>query len=36
MLILKGLYSWSKMKPLKSLAMLNYESRTTLHALKYW
>ena len=32
---LKGAYSWNKMWSLKSLAMLNCESRTSLHAVKY-
>ena len=30
-----GVYSWSKMWSLKSLAMLKCESRTSLHAVQY-
>ena len=33
--ILKGLYTWNKMWPLKNLAMLKSENRTSLHAVKY-
>ena len=32
---LKGVYSWDKMWPLKSLVMLKCESRTSLHAVQY-
>ena len=35
MLILKGVYSRNKMWSLKSLAMLNCESRTSPHAVQY-
>ena len=28
---LKGLYSWNKMWPLKNLAMLKCENKTSLH-----
>ena len=34
MLILKGVYSWNKMSSLESLAMLKWESRTSLHAVQ--
>ena len=34
MLILKGVYSWNKMWSLESLAMLKWESRTSLHAVQ--
>ena len=32
---LKGGYSWNKMWPLKSLVMLKFESRSSLHAAQY-
>ena len=32
---LKGVYSWNKMWPLKTLVMLKCESRTSLHAVQY-
>ena len=30
-----GVYSWNKIWPLKSLAMIKCESRTILHAVQY-
>ena len=37
MLILKGVYTWNKLRSLKSLVMLKCGSRTSLHAvLAYW
>ena len=35
MLILKGVYFWSKIQSLRSLAVLKCEGRTILHAVKY-
>ena len=32
---LKGGYSWNKMWSLKSLVMLKFESRSSLHAAQY-
>ena len=32
---LKGVYFWNKMWSLKSLVMLNCESRTSLHVVQY-
>ena len=32
---LKGIYSWNKMWPLKSLAMLKFESRNSLPAVLF-
>ena len=32
---LKGVYSWNKMWPLKSLAMLKCGSRTNIHVVQY-
>ena len=31
---LKGVYSWNKMRSLKSLAMLKCDIRTSLHAIQ--
>ena len=32
---LEGVFSWNKMCPLKALAMIKCESRTSLHAVRY-